>query len=581
MAKFKQSKLSKERFRLNSEIIEDFKTDEVFADLLEAAAHHSAKEGAIIFGEIIRLDDECAIVDVGAKNEGLIPLREFIVEGVMPELKIGDKVEVFVEKIESRNGKTILSHEKAIREKYWIVLEEMLEKKEPVNGTIFGKVKGGYTVDVNGIVSFLPGSQVDIRPIKDITPLMGISQPFQILKIDREQGNVVVSRRAILEGSRDEARHELLATIKENQILEGVVKNITDYGAFIDLGSVDGLLHVTDISWGRINHPSEVLTLGQTVNVQVIKFNEESKRISLGMKQLEANPWKNIENKYPKNTKMNRKITNITDYGVFIELEPGIEGLVHVSEVSWNKNNVHPKKLVSVGEEVDFIILDIDPAKHRISLGMKQCSDNPWAEFSTTHPVGAVIEGEVRNIVDFGLFVGFNKDIDGLVHLSDLSWEEDNADILKEYQKDQKVQVKILAIDVEKERISLGIKQLSDDPNAGLASEYKKGAIVKGKITEVKDDSIVIEVTEEVSGIIKKADLSADKAAQKTESFNVGDEVEAKISSFNATKKTLSLSIKALEAAEQKKAMAEYTSKETTTSGSSLGDLLGAALNNK
>jgi small subunit ribosomal protein S1 len=577
MAKFVQSKLSKEKYRFNSELTEGFKTNENFAELLESSAHTSVKEGDVIFGEIIRLDNECATIDVGAKNEGLVPLREFLFDGVMPELKLGDKVEVFVEKMESRGGKTILSREKAVREKYWIILEKALEEKEPVNGTIFGKVKGGYTVDINGIVAFLPGSQVDIRPVKDITPLMGILQPFLILKIDREQGNVVVSRRAILEGSREEARHELLATIKENQVLEGVVKNITDYGAFIDLGSVDGLLHVTDISWGRINHPSEVLTLGQTVKVQVIKFNEESKRISLGMKQLESNPWKDIENKYPPRTKMSGKITNITDYGVFIELEPGIEGLVHVSEVSWTKANIHPKKLVNVGQEVDFIILDIDSTKHRISLGMKQCSENPWAEFANHHPVGSVVEGEVRNIVDFGLFVGFNKDVDGLVHLSDISWEEDNLEKLKQFQKDQKVQVKVLAIDIEKERISLGIKQLVEDPHAGKNQEYKKGTTVKGKVTEVKDESIIIEIAEGVLGIVKKAELSADKASQKTELFSIDDVIEAKVSGFDAASKKLSLSIKSLEVEEHKKAMAEYSSNET--SSSSLGDILGAALN--
>jgi small subunit ribosomal protein S1 len=572
-----KSILSKPKFRSNIQLIEDFKTNESFADLLSSSIQVGVKEGDVIFGEIIRLDNECATIDVGAKNEGQVPLREFLFDGVMPELKLGDKVEVFVEKMESRGGKTILSREKAVREKYWVILEAALEKKEPINATIFGKVKGGYTVDINGIVAFLPGSQVDIRPIKDITPLMGILQPFQILKIDREQGNVVVSRRAILEGSREEARHELLANIKENQVLEGVVKNITDYGAFIDLGSVDGLLHVTDISWGRINHPSEVLTLGQVVKVQVIKFNEDSKRISLGMKQLESNPWQAIEGRYPKGEKRKGKITNITDYGVFIEVEPGIEGLVHVSEVSWNKNNIHPKKIVSLGQEVEFVVLDIDPAKHRISLGMKQCIENPWAEFAEKHPVGAVIEGEVRNIVDFGLFVGFNKDIDGLVHLSDISWEEDNIEKLKQFQKDQKVQVKVLAIDVDKERIGLGIKQLSEDPHAKVNSEYKKGMTVRAKITEVSEDHIVVEVAEDVFGTIKRVDLSSDKASQKTELFTVGAMIEAKVSSFDAASKKLVLSIKALEVEEHKKAMAEYSSNETS-SGSSLGDILGAAM---
>lgn len=577
------AKLSKSKYRLNSQIIEDFKTNEVFADLLESSTTRSIKEGELTQGEIIRLDNEYATIDVGAKNEGQISFREFIFDGVMPELKVGDKVEVYVEKIESRSGKTILSREKAVREKYWVVLESALEKTETINGTIFGKVKGGYTVDLNGIVAFLPGSQVDIRPIKDITPLMGMSQPFIILKIDREQGNVVVSRRAILEGSREEARHELLASIKENQILEGVVKNITDYGAFIDLGSVDGLLHVTDISWGRINHPSEVLTLGQVIKVQVIKYNEDSKRISLGMKQLESNPWQSIEGKYPKGSKMSGKVTNITDYGVFIELEPGIEGLVHISEVSWTKNNVHPKKFVHVGQEVDFVIIDIDASKHRISLGMKQCINNPWASFADKYPLNSVVEGEIKNIVDFGLFVGFDNDVDGLVHLSDLSWEEDNADKLKQYQKEQKVLVKVLAIDVDKERISLGIKQLTEDTGASTKanSAFKKGQVVSGKITEILEDSLTLELADEFVGTVKKADFSADKNNQSTDLFKVGEVVEAKVVSVDNTNKKATLSIKAAEAEEHKKAMAEYTTNDSSASSSSLGDILGKALNNK
>lgn len=569
------AKINKDKYRINSHLIDEFKTNEVFADLFEGITGVSVKEGDVVFGEIIRLDNEFATVDVGMKNEGLVSLKEFIFDGVMPELKVGDKVEVFVERMESRNGRAVLSHEKAVREKYWLVLEESLNKNETVNGTIFGKVKGGYTVDLNGIVAFLPGSQVDIRPIKDITPLMGILQPFVILKIDRDQGNVVVSRRAILEGSRDEARFELLANIKENQVLEGVVKNITDYGAFIDLGSVDGLLHVTDISWGRINHPSEVLSVGQVVKVQVIKYNEETKRISLGMKQLETNPWQNIEGRYPKGTRMHGKVTNITDYGVFIELEPGIEGLVHVSEVSWNKNNLHPKKTVSLGQDVEFLVLDIDPAKHRISLGMKQCIDNPWAAFAAEHPAGSVLEGEIKNIVDFGLFVGFNKDIDGLVHLSDISWDDDGVEKLKQFQKDQKIMVKVLAVDADKERISLGIKQLTEDNQAN--SPFKKGAVVKAKVTAINDDSITVELSAEVSGTIKKADLSAEKSAQKPELFNVGDTVEAKVTMFDSAANKANLSIRAIEMDEHKKAMAEYTSSGETSS-SSLGDILGAAL---
>lgn len=571
------AKLAKERYRFNAELIEDFKTNEVFADLFEKSSTNNVKEGELVQGEIIRIDNEFATIDVGTKNEGLVPLREFVFDGVMPELKIGDKVEVYVEKVESRNGKTILSREKAVREKYWVVLENALAKGETVNGTIFGKVKGGFTVDINGIIAFLPGSQVDIRPIKDVGPLMNILQPFIILKIDREQGNVVVSRRAILEGSREEARHELLTNIKENQILEGVVKNITDYGAFVDLGSVDGLLHVTDISWGRINHPSEVLTLGQVIKVQVIKYNEDTKRISLGMKQLENNPWQNIEAKYPKGMRMSGKVTNITDYGVFIELEPGIEGLVHVSEVSWTKNNLHPKKYVNIGQEVDFVIIDIDASKHRISLGMKQCVNNPWADFAAKHPVGSTVEGEVKNIVDFGLFVGFDNDIDGLVHLSDLSWEEDNIDKLKQYQKEQKVMVKVLAIDVDKERIGLGIKQLSDDSK--INSPYKRNQIVKAKVTAIDEEAITVALDEEYVGHIKKIDLSSDKEHQKCELFHVDALIEAKVMSVDATNKKVNLSIKAAENDAHKKAMAEYSSSDSSASSSSLGDILGKALN--
>lgn len=570
-----KTSLSKSKYRANSHLIEDFKTNESFADLLANSSQLSLKEGDIVFGEIIRLDNECATIDVGGKNEGQVPLREFLFDGVMPELKVGDKVEVFIEKMESRNGKTILSHEKAVREKYWVILEEALKNKESINGTIFGKVKGGFTVDVNGIIAFLPGSQVDVRPIKDIGPLMGILQPFQILKIDREQGNIVVSRRAILEGSREEARHELLANIKEHQILEGVVKNITDYGAFIDLGSVDGLLHVTDISWGRVNHPSEALSVGQTVKVQVIKFNEDTKRISLGMKQLESNPWQGVESKYPKGTRRKGKITNITDYGVFIELEPGIEGLVHVSEVSWTKNNIHPKKIVNVGQEVEYIVLDIDSSKHRISLGIKQCSENPWAEFASKHPIGSVVEGIVRNVVDFGLFIGFDNDIDGLVHLSDISWDEDNVERLKQFQKDDKIQVKVLAIDVEKERISLGIKQLGGEDTKST-SPYKKGSQVHATVTEINDEAVTVQIDENVFGVIKRNDLSSEKSSQKTELFNVGDKIEAKVLGFESGSKRLSLSIRALEIDDHKKALAEYSSNES--SSTSLGDIFGEAL---
>ena len=569
-------KNSKTRFQANSNIITNFVTDEVFADLFARTKTQSIKEGEIVSGTIIKIDNDFATVDVGTKNEGVIPLKEFADEGVTPELSVGDIVEVFIEKIENRYGKTILSREKAIREKYWLVLENALNKGQTVNGTIFGKVKGGFTVDLNGIVAFLPGSQVDIKPIKDISPLLGILQPFHILKIDREQGNVVVSRRAILEGSREEARSELLANIKENQILDGVVKNVTDYGAFIDLGSVDGLLHVTDISWSKINHPSEVLSIGQVVKVKVIKFNEETKRISLGMKQLESNPWVGIEAKYPKGSRNKGKITNITDYGVFIELEPGIEGLVHISEVSWTKNNFNPKKFVNVGQDVEFIVLEVDSSKHRISLGMKQCIINPWDEFLKNNPVGSVVEGTIKNIVDFGIFVGFeNDDLDGLVHLSDLDWNED-PEVLKNYVKEQKVSVKVLSVDIEKERISLGVKQLSEDPSVKVVSKYKKGAVVSGKVIEVNQENILVELDEETKGIIKKQELSAEKNEAKTELFEVGNLVECKVLSYDNPTKLVVLSIRALEKDTHKKVMAEYSSNEASTS---LGALFAEALN--
>jgi small subunit ribosomal protein S1 len=556
---------------------EDFSTGENFADLLNESFNDQVKEGSVIKGEIIAIENGMIRVDIRRKSEGLIPVDEFKINGVLPDLKVGDELEVFLEKVESKSGKTLLSRSKAMLEETWASLERALERKEHVMGTIFGKVKGGFTVDLNHIVAFLPGSQVDIRPVKDISPLMGILQPFQILKIDRKQGNIVVSRRAILEESRAEARNELLSQINEGQILEGTVKNITDYGAFIDLGSVDGLLHVTDISWSRINHPSEVLSLGQTVKVQVIKYNTDTRRISLGMKQLESNPWEGIEQRYPKGVKFSGKITNITDYGAFVELEPGIEGLVHVSEISWIKSNLHPKKLLSVGQDVEFVVLDIDATKHRISLGIKQCTSNPWQEFADKHPVGSIVEGFVKNIVDFGLFIGFDNDIDGLVHVSDLTWSENYVEEIKNYQKDQKLQAIVLSIDVPKERISLGIKQLTSDPFENSTKELKKGSTVTATVTEVKEDGIDVEVTPGVTAFIKKADLSSEKFEQRSDRFNVGDKVEAKVTSLDKNTRKVNLSIKALEVEEQKKALAEFggTSSDDTTS---FGAVLGAAL---
>ncbi|MDX1975136.1 MAG: 30S ribosomal protein S1 [Rickettsiales bacterium] len=550
---------------------------EDFGALFEESVKTGGKnEGGVIKGIVVAIEKDTVIVDVGLKSEGRIPLREFAVGASASEIRVGDEVEVYLEKIENKNGEAVLSREKALREESWIKLEKACAKGERVEGIIFGRVKGGFTVDIQGAVAFLPGSQVDIRPIRDITPLMNIAQPFQILKMDRKRGNIVVSRRAVLEESRVEQRNELLGKISEGQVLDGIVKNITDYGAFIDMGGIDGLLHVTDISWRRISHPSEVLALGQNVKVIVTKFDQATKRVSLGMKQLEDNPWKDAELLYPTGTKVHGKITNITDYGAFVELQPGIEGLVHVSEISWVKKNAHPSKLVSVSQEVDVIVLDIDASKHRISLGMKQCEENPWAIYAGKIKVGDVIEGEIRNITDFGLFIGLEGDIDGLIHHSDLSWSEAGDAAIKNYKKGDRIKAKILAVDVEKERISLGVKQLESDPFESEFDGMSKGATVTCTVTEVQDDGIAVKVTDNVQSFIKKVDLARERQEQRPDRFAVGDRIDAKITSVDKATRKLGLSIKALEMDEHKKAISEYGSVD---SGASLGDILGAALN--
>ena len=544
---------------------------ENFADLLNEQFGDNGILGTVVKGTIIKVSPDFVTVDVGLKSEGNIPLREF---GTNPELKAGDVVEVLVDRYEDRDGNIVLSREKARREEVWADLEKSMNAGERVNGVIFGRVKGGFTVDLNGAIAFLPGSQIDIRPIRDITPLMGISQPFQILKMDKVRGNIVVSRRVVLEETRAEARAELIDGIKEGAILDGVVKNITDYGAFIDLGGVDGLLHVTDISWKRINHPAEVLTVGQNVKVQVIRFNEDNQRISLGMKQLENDPWQAVADKYNVGEVYTGKVTNITDYGAFVELEDGIEGLVHVSEMSWTRKNVHPGKIVSTSEEVKVKILEVDPEKRRISLGIKQCMANPWAAYIEEHPVGSVITGKIKNITEFGLFVGLTDEIDGMIHLSDISWDKSGEEAVKDYSKGQEIEAKIIDVDVEKERISLGIKQLSEDTVNEALSGLKKGDVVKAVVKATEDKGIIVEVNG-LSTLIKKADLSKDKASQNPDNFKEGDEVEAKVTSLDKKNSKFGLSIKALEVEEEKKVLEEYSN---TSSGSSLGDALGEAL---
>jgi len=549
---------------------------EDFASMLEESIGSSGSlERTVVRGTVIAIENDSALIDVGLKSEGRVSLKEFAGPGQTAEINIGDKVEVFVERFEDSNGEAVLSREKARREESWEILEKAFENSERVDGSIFGRVKGGFTVDLSGAVAFLPGSQVDIRPVRDVSPLMGTPQPFMILKMDRARGNIVVSRRAVLEETRAAERSELVSNLQEGQELQGVVKNITDYGAFVDLGGVDGLLHVTDISWRRINHPSEALQVGQSVQVQVIRFNQETQRISLGMKQLEADPWDAVQDKYPVGTKLTGRITNITDYGSFVELESGIEGLVHVSEMSWTKKNVHPGKIVSTSQEVEVVVLDVDPNKRRISLGLKQTMDNPWDSFAEKFQVGNAVEGEIRNITEFGLFVGLPGDIDGMVHLSDISWDQAGEEALEIYNKGDNVKVKVLDVDVEKERISLGIKQLTEDPFSVAGGSIRKGEVITCTVSEVSEGGIEVTTTGGLSAFVRRSDLSRDRSEQRPDRFAVGEKVDAKVVNFDASNRRISLSIKAKEIDEEKQAMKDYGSSD---SGASLGDILGAAL---
>ena len=550
---------------------------ERFADLLDEYVSTKPRfEGGVVKGRIIAIENDSALIDVGLKVEGRVPIKEFASPGQAAELKVGDEVEVFIDRIETKRGEASLSRERARREEAWEKLEQAYNKNERVGGTMFGRVKGGFTVDLGGAVAFLPGSQVDIRPMRDVTPLLGTEQQFQILKMDRRRGNIVVSRRAVLEDTRAEQRSQLISDLHEGQILDGVVKNITDYGAFVDLGGVDGLLHVTDISWKRINHPSEALHISQPVKVQVIRFNPETQRISLGMKQLEADPWQGVVAKYPVGMKLNGRVTNITDYGAFVELEAGVEGLVHVSEMSWTKKNVHPGKIVSTSQEVEVMVLDVDPDKRRISLGLKQCLSNPWQTFADKQPEGSLVQGEIKNITEFGLFVELPGEIFGMVHMSDLDWQAPGEEAIQRFKKGDIVKAKVLSIDTEKERIGLGIKQLSDDPVCAL--ETRKGETVTCTVTAVSDSGVEVATQDGTPGFIRRADLARDRGEQRPDRFSVDDKLDAKITSIERGGRRLSLSIKALEVEEEKQAMAEFGSAD---SGASLGDILGAALSRK
>ena len=554
-------------------------TSENFAELLDQSFQEMASiEGSVVSGTVLSIEKDMILIDVGLKSEGRVSLREFGNSEDDIQINPGDIVEVYIERLEDINGHAVLSREKAKREESWINLEKALEEQKRVNGVIFGKVKGGFTVDLEGATAFLPGSQVDIRPIKDLGALMGTPQPFQILKMDRRRGNIVVSRRAVLEDSRAEAKSELVANLQEGQVLQGIVKNITDYGAFVDLGGVDGLLHVTDISWKRINHPSEALQMGESVQVKVIKFNDETQRISLGIKQLTEDPWLKVIDRFPVGSKMTGVVTNITDYGSFVELEDGIEGLVHVSEMSWTKKNVHPGKIVSTSEKVEVIVLEIDVSKRRISLGIKQCIENPWKSYKDNNKTGSTIEGEIRNITEFGLFIGLSDDIDGLVHLSDLSWDGNGDELIKGFTKGDTIKAKILDIDVDKERISLGIKQLTEDLASAEIDNIRKGSTVTCTIAVISDSGLDVTVGDNIKGFIKKSDLARERNDQRTDRYGVGDKVDATVTNIDKKQRKINLSIKAREIEEEKKAMAEFGSSD---SGASLGDILGAALAKK
>jgi small subunit ribosomal protein S1 len=554
--------------------------DDFSALLDETFGGRDFAEGTVVQGKVVGIEKDFAIIDVGLKTEGRILMKEFGVDDAgKATVKIGDTVEVFLERVENAMGEAVISRDKARREEAWTRLEGVYAENQPVMGSIVGRVKGGFTVDLGGASAFLPGSQVDIRPVRDVGPLMGKEQPFAILKMDRPRGNIVVSRRAILEEARAEQRTELVSQLQEGEIREGVVKNITDYGAFVDLGGIDGLLHVTDMSWKRVSHPSQVLAVGDTVKVQIVKINPDTQRISLGMKQLQSDPWDGVEAKYPVGARFTGRITNITDYGAFVELEAGVEGLVHVSEMSWTKKNVHPGKIVSTSQEVDVVVLDVDPSKRRVSLGLKQAMANPWEAFVEAHPVGSTVEGEVKNATEFGLFIGLDNDIDGMVHLSDLDWNVAGEEAMAKYKKGDIIKAKVLDVDVEKERISLGVKQLGGDPMTG--DTYRKGQTVTVTVTEVTSGGIEVKFGEDdapMTSFIRKSDLSRDRADQRPERFAVGDRVDAQISNIDKAARRVSMSIKSLEMAEEKEAIEQFGSSD---SGASLGDILGAALREK
>ena len=553
---------------------------ENFADLFALSMQDlDMKTGSIVTGTIIDIDSEWVTVHAGLKSEGVIPRAEFLTDAGEFTLNIGDKVKVSLEAVEDGFGETRLSREKAKRAETWLVLEEAFAKGAAVIGVINGKVKGGFTVDVNTIRAFLPGSLVDVRPIRDTTHLEGKELEFKLIKLDQKRNNVVVSRRAVLESVNTVERDELLSNLQEGQAVKGVVKNLTDYGAFVDLGGIDGLLHITDMSWKRIKHPSEIVTVGAEIDVKILKFDRERNRVSLGLKQLGEDPWVEIKRRYPENTKVKAVITNLTDYGCFAELEEGVEGLVHVSEMDWTNKNIHPSKLVQLGDVVEVMILDIDQERRRISLGLKQCKQNPWEVFATKYQKGDKISGNIKSITDFGIFIGLEGDIDGLVHLSDISWDEAGEQAVRQYTKGDKLDTVILSIDPERERISLGVKQMSGDPFVNYVSQNEKGSLVKGTVKSVDAKEAVIELTEGVEGILKASDISRDRVEDARLALTVGAVIEMMITNVDRKNRVLGLSIKAKDMEEEKDSIKEHKQSTTVAAPATLGDLIKAKMN--
>ena len=552
---------------------------ESFAELFAASLHDiDMQNGSIVTGIVTDIDHDWVTVDAGLKSEGVIAKAEFLTDQGEFTLNIGDKVKVALDAVEDGFGETRLSREKAKRAETWLVLEDAFEKGTPVTGIINGKVKGGFTVDVNTIRAFLPGSLVDIRPMRDTAHLEGKELEFKLIKLDQKRNNVVVSRRAVLETVNSAEREELLASLQEGMAVKGVVKNLTDYGAFVDLGGIDGLLHITDMSWKRIKHPSEIVTVGQEIEVKVLKFDRERNRVSLGLKQLGADPWVDIKQRYPENTKVKAIVTNLTDYGCFAELEEGVEGLVHVSEMDWTNKNIHPSKIVQLGDEVEVMILDIDQERRRISLGLKQCQQNPWDVFAEKYQKGDRIEGNIKSITDFGIFIGLEGEIDGLVHLSDISWDEPGEQAVRQYTKGDKLETVILSIDPERERISLGIKQLSGDPFMNYVSTNEKGSVVRGIVKSVDAKEAVITLTEGVDGVLKASEISRDRVEDARNVLNVDDSIELMITNVDRKNRVLGLSIKAREIEQEKDSLREHK-QNTTVAPATVGDLIKAQMN--